>query len=145
MTFTYNDGGRAAAGYKGSTGDCAVRAICIATGQPYQIVYDAINAIGAAERDGRRKQGRKSNARTGVFGPAVRRYMASIGWHWTPTMHIGSGCTVHVKDGELPTDRGSLVLSLSKHYAAVVNNAINDTHDPSREGTRCVYGYWSAR
>jgi hypothetical protein len=56
-------------------------------------------------------------------------------------MQIGSGCQVHMRDGELPSD-GPLVLSLSKHYCAVVDGVIRDTHDPSRDGTRCVYGYW---
>lgn len=27
-------------------------------------------------------------------------------------------------------------------YAAVVDGVVRDTHDPSRDGTRCVYGYW---
>lgn len=30
MLFVYDDGGRAAAGYKGTTGDCACRAVAIA-------------------------------------------------------------------------------------------------------------------
>lgn len=42
MEFQYNDGGRAEASYKGNTGDCVVRSITIATGKPYQDVYDAI-------------------------------------------------------------------------------------------------------
>jgi hypothetical protein len=42
MKFVYNDGGRAAAGYKGNAGDCACRAIAIATGKPYQEVYNAL-------------------------------------------------------------------------------------------------------
>jgi len=25
---------------------------------------------------------------------------------------------------------------------AVIDGVINDTYDCSREGTRCVYGYW---
>ena len=33
--YTYDDGGRADAGFKGDTGDCAVRAIAILTGIPY--------------------------------------------------------------------------------------------------------------
>lgn len=37
--FQYNDGGRAAAGYRGETGDCACRAVAIATGLPYATVY----------------------------------------------------------------------------------------------------------
>ena len=42
MQFVYNDGGRAAAGYIGSAGDCVTRAIAIATELPYQTVYDAL-------------------------------------------------------------------------------------------------------
>lgn len=42
LQFQFDDGGRAQAGYKGSTGDCVTRAIAIATGKPYSEVYDAI-------------------------------------------------------------------------------------------------------
>ena len=141
MTFTYDDGGRAAAGYRGSAGDCATRAIATATGRPYQEVYDALNALSKQhERRGKRKRG-VSNARTGVYRTTVQRYLESIGWTWTPTMAIGSGCKVHLRDGELPA--GRLVVAVSKHYTAVVDGAIRDTHDPSRGGMRCVYGYFS--
>ena len=70
--FVYDDGGRAAAGFKGKTGDCVCRAI--ATGEPYQEVYDALNALGSRERVGRRKRG-KSSARTGVYKDTKRRYL----------------------------------------------------------------------
>jgi hypothetical protein len=69
--------------------------------------------------------------------------MAELGFDWTPTMEIGSGCKVHVREDELP--KGRLILALSKHYAACIDGVINDTYDPSREGTRCVYGYWTLR
>jgi len=62
MEFQRDDGGRAAAGYKGQAGDCVVRSIAIATGKPYQEVYDAINALAQSERTGTRKRG-KSSAR----------------------------------------------------------------------------------
>lgn len=55
-------------------------------------------------------------------------------------MGIGTGCTVHLRDGELP--RGRLIVAVSKHIVAVVDGVIHDTHDPSRDETRCVYGYW---
>ena len=42
MKVVINDGGRAAVGYKGQAGDCVTRAIAIATGKPYQEVYDAL-------------------------------------------------------------------------------------------------------
>jgi hypothetical protein len=153
MQFIRDDGGRAAAGWKGTAGDCVCRSIAIATSKPYQEVYDALNALGAKERRCKRRRG-KSSARDGVYKPTVRRYMESLGWTWTPTMQIGSGCTVHLGDGELPT--GRLVVSVSRHLVAVIDGVIHDTHDPQRTrivttngvqriyASRCVYGYWSA-
>jgi hypothetical protein len=116
------------------------RAVAIATGLPYQAVYDAINIAGKGERVTRRRR-RQSGAQTGVYKPTIRRYMAALGWRWVPAMRIGSGCTVHLRAEELPT--GRLVVSLSKHVTAVVNGVIRDTYDPSRGGTRCVYGYFT--
>jgi hypothetical protein len=34
------------------------------------------------------------------------------------------------------------VARLSRHLCAVVDGVVHDTFDPSRDGTRCVYGYW---
>ena len=39
------------------------------------------------------------------------------GWKWTPTMQIGSGCKVHLADGELPMRKR--IVAVSKHYTAV--------------------------
>lgn len=139
--FIYDDGGRAAAGFKGETGDCVTRAIAIATGKPYREIYNAINALGKTERTGKRKRG-KSNARTGVFRQTQDRYLRSIGWKWTPTMQIGSGCQTHLRADELPS--GHLIARVSQHTCAVIDGVIHDTHDPSRGGMRCVYGYWQA-
>jgi type I restriction enzyme R subunit len=97
--------------------------------------------LGAKERLGKCKR-RKSHARTGVRTETVRRYMKSIGWLWVPTMHIGQGCKVHLREGELPM--GRLVVKVSRHVVAVIDGVIHDTHDCSREGTRCVYGYYVA-
>ena len=137
--FRFHDGGRTAAGYCGKTGDCVVRSIAIATGLPYQHIYDLVNRASVHERTGTRKRG-KSNARTGVYKSTIKRVMNSLGWVWTPTMQIGSGCTVHLRPDELP--HGRLVVSVSKHLTAVIDGVIHDTHDCSRRGTRCVYGYW---
>lgn len=143
IRWRYSDGGRQAAGYRGNAGDCACRAIAIAVGIGYQAAYDLINEAAGVERSSRARGGRRSSARTGVFGPTMRRIMAELDWVWTPTMTIGSGCQVHLRRDELPD--GRLIVSLSKHYAAVVDGILHDTHDCSREGTRCVYGYWTAR
>lgn len=140
MRFVQNDGGRAAAGFKGEAGDCVCRAIAIATGRPYAEVYEALNALGKSERTGKRKRS-KSSARTGVYKPTIRRYMEFIGWTWHSTMAIGQGCKVHLRADELPA--GRLVVSVSRHTVAVIDGVIHDTHDPSRGGSRCVYGYFS--
>lgn len=141
MDFIYDDGGRTEAGYKGHTGDCVTRAIAIATSRPYREVYDALNGL----RDGMRqtKRVRRSSARTGVNRAIYDRYLKSLGWNWTPTVTIGSGCKVHLRADELPA--GRLVVRVSGHMVAVIDGVIHDTHDPSREGTRCVYGYYTER
>lgn len=139
MSWIYHDGGRAEAGYKGKTGDCVTRAISIATGVPYDKVYSDINLIAENERPRGRKK--RSSARTGVQKPTIRRFLESIGWKWTATMKIGSGCKVHLREDELPS--GTLIVSVSGHLTVVKDGVIYDTHDPSRNGTRCVYGYWS--
>ena len=139
LPWAYDDGGRADAGYKGSAGDCGVRAIAIATGRPYQQVYDELKPLCAAEKPSKRRRG-KSSPRTGLHKEIVHAYFASLGWTWVPTMSIGSGCRVHLRTGELPG--GSLVAACSKHYVAVVDGVLRDTYDSGRGGMRCVYGYW---
>jgi hypothetical protein len=138
--FVFDDGGRAQAGYKGTTGDCVTRAVAIATRRPYQEVYDALNeAIRARPARGQRK--RKSSARTGVPRRIYERYLADLGWRWVPTMRIGSGTTVHLRADELPSSR--IIARLSGHLSAVVDGVVRDDHDPCRDGTRCVYGYFT--
>lgn len=137
--FVYNDGGRREAGYKGDTGDCVVRAIAIAAEKPYQEVYDAVNALAQTEPPSKRRR-RRSSARTGVYRVTSDRYLTRLGWTWHATMRIGQGCKVHLRSEELPA--GRLIVRVSKHMVAVVDGVIHDTHDPSRGGTRCVYGYW---
>lgn len=139
MRFQYNDGGRSQAGYKGKSGDCACRSIAIVSGLPYQEVYNLISKFAQNERTSKKKKG-KSNPRTGVYIRTIRKVMESIGFIWVPTMLVGSGCKVHLKEDEIP--KGRVMVSLSRHISAVLDGVINDTHDPSRQGTRCVYGYW---
>jgi len=141
MQFVKNDGGRSKY-FKGEHArDCVTRAISIAGGFDYREVYDRLAAGNSSQRGG----GEKS-ARHGIL---VKRkwfkdYMAELGFVWTPTMKVGSGCTTHLRTDELPA-KGKLVCSLSRHYAAVIDGVIHDTHDPSRGGSRCVYGYWTLK
>ncbi|MFN0314740.1 MAG: hypothetical protein ACKVQA_06870 [Burkholderiales bacterium] len=144
--FQFNDGGRKSAGFKGKADDCVTRAIAIAMERPYSDVYAAINQAAEHER-GRKGRigflaatGRGSSARTGVLKDTWKRFLRDAGWAWTPTMLIGSGCTVHLRGDELPS--GRLIVSCSRHLVAVIDGVVHDTFDSSRDGNRCVYGYW---
>jgi len=133
MMFVYDDGGRRVAGFQGAAGDCVTRAIAITTERPYSEVYDALAAH-------MRDLGKPRSARNGIPRKVYEDYLGACGWRWFPTMHIGSGCTTHLRSDELPA--GRIIARLSKHVCAVIDGVIHDTHDPSRDGTRCVYGYF---
>ena len=140
-TLVITDGGRNQAGFSGTTGDCVCRAIAIAAQRPYAEVYELINQAAKTERTGSRKRGR-SSARSGVYKSTTHKVIAQLGGKWTATMSIGSGCQIHLTPSELPST-GRHILSVSKHLAAWVDGKLHDNHDCSRDGTRCVYGYWS--
>jgi hypothetical protein len=139
MQFRFNDGGAFAAGYKRQkTYDCVARAIAIAAELTYQEVCDAIDK--EAERERPRCGRKRSSAQTGVLRRTYERVLMRLGWKWVPTMRIGSGCKVHLRAEELP--RGRLIARVSRHLVAVIDGVIHDRFDCSRDGTRCVYGYW---
>lgn len=98
------------------------------------------------------KHGNGKSPCNGVPKPIYTEYLKSIGWKWTPTMHIGSGCKVHLKGSELP--KGRLIVRISSHMTAILDRVIHDTYDPQRSiiimengiqriAGRCVYGYWA--
>lgn len=146
LPYFHSDGGRAAAGFNGKAGDCVTRSIAIVAGLPYAEVYAAL-AKGMGSQRARRGSGGKKHRASARQGVNTNRkwfkdYMKSLGFVWVPTMAIGQGCTTHLAPGELPS--GRLVVAVSKHYTAVIDGVVHDNHDPSRDGTRCVYGYWKA-
>lgn len=152
--WVYDDGGRGEAGYLGRTGDCFTRSVAIATQMPYREIYTFVNAVAkemkAKQQSKELKQTKKQrcwgslgDARRGVKKPLFHEVMCRLGWKWTPTMRYGQGCKVHLSREELPG--GRLVCRVTKHMVAVVDGVIRDTYDPSRDSTRCVYGYFSKR
>ena len=147
LKLKVDDGGRSAAGYKGKAGDCVVRSIAIVTGMSYQKVYrDLYNAnenfrIISKTKLAKSLKQKNDSPRTGTHRVVLKKYLEKLGWKWTPTMFIGQGCKVHLKKEELPS--GILIVSCSKHITVVKNGVLHDTYDCSRNGTRCVYGYWT--
>lgn len=130
MEFIYDDGGRSHYYKASDVSDCAIRAIANATGKDYKEVYDELKILnkGKSCRDGTPKK-------------VSRKWLLQNGWEWHPTMFIGQGCKVHMREDELP--KGTLILQLSKHLVCIKDHVIHDTYDCSRDGTRCVYGYWA--
>jgi hypothetical protein len=138
------DGGRSAARYEGSAGDCGARAVSIATGKPYAEVFGALQAAYAkyikrhprswlAKRDSRR---RTEPIENGCAPQVMRSYMQSIGWQYTePKEHL------FLRADMLP--KGRLVVAISRHLVAVIDGVIHDTHDCGGAGRVTVEGYWS--
>ena len=134
LGYHYTDGGRLEAGFKGRAGDCFTRAVAIATRRPYREVYDMVSA----------ELGKGKSPRDGVPAKIMHKVLVDrLGWFWTPTMSVGSGCRVHLNATDLP--RGRMICRLSRHLCAVVDAVVHDDHDPRRGGSRCVYGYWTER
>ena len=147
MPVIIDDGGRKQSRLKNKpsvVGDCVTRAVAIAAQLSYSQVWLDLTEINSKNRMTKRTSKRaKQDADTGVYTSrkAFKDYMLSLGFKWVPTMSIGSGCQVHLRPGDLPS-KGRLVVRLSKHVCAVVDGVVYDSHDPCRDGTRCVYGYW---
>ena len=125
IKFKYNNGG-----WKGAKrGDCVIRAISIATERPYDLVFNELMDLA------KEKQNLPNDKK--VYKP----YLEELGWTWVPTMGIGTGCKVHLKESELP--KGRVICRLSKHLVAVIDGVMNDIYNSSRDGNRCVYGYFA--
>lgn len=141
IKYVMNDGGRADSGYKGQVGDCVLRSIVIASGKNYKEVRKEL-----MDR-ARSKRCKSVSVFRGVAKKVYHDYIINLGFEWTPTMTIGSGCKVHLKEDELPS--GNLIVRLSKHLTAVIDGVVNDIYDPNYKvdfdgnpQARCVYGYY---
>ena len=140
MKYQYNDGGRAAAGFKGTTRDCGCRAFAIATGFDYEKVYQELSDInihknkvlvwknGEYVRKTRRK---KKTARHGISRKALRQLCVKYGWEYID-MPIYSA-TIN----DLP--KGTVIAEQDRHIVTVIDNIAQDTWDSTK---KVVFGYW---
>lgn len=140
LDFQYNSGGRENYFKKERVGDCVCRAIAIANDMDYLEVYNMINEYAKKEHITKRKK-KKSSARNGVFKGTEKKILEKLGWSWVATMEIGKGCQVHLRANEIPMNK-TIIVQVSRHLTCVKSGVINDTYDCSKDGNRCVYGYW---
>lgn len=129
MQVIYNDGGRSKYFKGANVNDCVTRAIAIATGLDYKEVYDTIKDL------------LQHTPRNGLKKKETKDIMQYFGFEWVPTMTIGGGCQTHLRKEELPS--GTIVCQVTGHLTCVKDGIIYDTFDCSRDGNRCVYGYWT--
>lgn len=129
LRYTLNDGGRANAGFKGSAGDCTVRAICIALGKPYREIYRALG-----DMYGEMTGGLERSARDGVALPVSYRYLTERGWDLTLTPRPRTYFTAD----EIPMQR-TIIAVLPRHFAAVIDGVVMDAWD-SRKSARTKSG-----
>lgn len=108
MKFVSNDGGRSKY-FKGSSGDCAVRALAIYFNEDYKDVYDSFNpykVIGGSPRNG--------NTRQKIFDVYSKRGLVCLELH-----------------KELDVDELSqfnIIIEYENHVQACMKGVVHDTH-----------------
>ncbi len=129
MEFIWHDGGRAACGFVGVTGDCVVRALAIATGDVYRDVYDSIGHLAHA------------SARHGVADAVIHQFLHSHGWQKTT-------CQASVPPSELPA--GVVLVHFRStgrkrngHLSCLIDHTVYDTWNPWEDSSFEVASYWT--
>lgn len=128
MAYIFDDGGRAAAGYKGTAGDCGARAMAIALQIEYKQAYSEI-------AEANKSLGYGKSARNGVHKDTLGAILARHGYRWYPAPKF-VGRKAYAAD--MP--KGRVIARMSKHFAAVIDGVVHDTFDSTY---KMVYGYWS--
>jgi hypothetical protein len=125
--FAFNDGGREAAGRKGQTNDCAVRAMAIALSRDYDACY---KELAQANKDNGRSKSVRHGVMKDVFSAVLKRY----GWVWNPAPKFDGR---KARCSDMPD--GIVIARQSHHFVAVSWRTANDTFDSTE---KMVYGYW---
>ena len=131
--YRYDDGGRAAAGYRGKTGDCVVRAIAICANEDYLTVYRTMaehmkrNGYAASGNAyATRERNRKAPRRRGQLNARCVQDHVLEAYGFT---------RVRLPSGERPTFTeahhryGDCIVGTTKHLAALVGGALLDIFD----------------
>ncbi len=131
--WIWHDGGRAGAGFVGSTGDCVVRAITIATGKEYREVYETVHSTTG------------ESPRQGASTLFCEKFLGDLGFECVK-------CDSPTKLKFMGDLRGNVVLLFSPdensrkrgHLCTMIDGTIYDTWDPQHENGYVVDRYWLA-
>ena len=133
IDYIFDDGGRAAAGYRGDTGDCVVRAIAIAGAVPYRHAYDAM-AEAMAEHGYSRsgnayilsEQRRKAPRRRGQRKARDVQRLVVEEFGFQPVQFTRGPRPTYT---EAHAEHGTCIVKTTKHVAALRDGALRDTFD----------------
>ena len=129
IEYTYDDGGRSDAGFKGDTGDCTVRAIAILTRTPYPDVYRRMAACmkraGFAASGNAYRQRPRRGLKPAISARALQDLVkASYGLRRV-TLDRGPRPTY----SHAWTLHGDCLIGTAKHISAIVDGHLRDTFD----------------
>ena len=138
--YIYDDGGRKDAGYKGTTGDCVVRAAAIISATDYREMYGMMadanaNSAQRAKRQGVKRGYAKRTAANGVAKDAYVKVFGQIGL-----------VKVRLPKGQRPTyteayERyGDCVVTTARHMCAIVGGNLRDLFDGRTYEMESEYG-----
>jgi hypothetical protein len=128
MKYLFNDGGRKAAGYKGTAGDCGARAMAIAMGLDYQAAYKELAQANA-------NVGKAKSARNGIGKELYTEVLKKHGWVWKSAPKFDGR---KARCSDMPS--GVVIAHQAHHFVAVIDGVANDIFDCTH---RMVYGYWA--
>lgn len=135
--YTYDDGGRSDAGFKGDTGDCAVRAIAILTRTPYADVYERMAACmriaGYGASGNAYRQRPRRDLKPAISARDLQNLVkTSYGLH---RVKLGHGPRPTYSEGWAL--HGDCLVGTARHVAAIVDGDLRDTFDGRfYDGTR---------
>lgn len=122
--FVKDDGGRAAAGFKGRTGDCVTRATAIISGLPYKDIYTMMAEANATSKQAAKKGKAQKTARNGIYRKDYEKVFSTIGL-----------TKVKLPQGPRPTYSeayeayGDCIVTTRGHMAAIKDGNLRDTFD----------------
>ena len=133
IDYQYDDGGREAAGYRGRTGDCVVRAIAVCARQNYRAVY--LTMAEQMKRNGYAASGNAYAIRERHRRAPRRKGQISARRVQDRVLELYGFRKVRLPAGARPTFTeahrrfGDCIVGTTKHVAAVVDGALRDTFD----------------
>ena len=133
IDYQYDDGGREAAGYRGRTGDCVVRAIAVCARQDYRAVY--LTMAEHMKRNGYAASGNAYAIRERTRRAPRRKGQITVRRVQDHVLELYGFRKVRLPAGARPTFTeahrrfGDCIVGTTKHVAAVVDGALRDTFD----------------